>query len=264
MTYEKYRNTLNKEQSAFVRENFDTMTNREMAKALNVKLWQVRYALYPLGLKRMEMEYWTVEQVDFLKANYRGMGDKEIAEIFQEKWPKNKLWTLKHIEKKRLYLKLKRTPEQLKDIKKRNAALGCWMTGKTWETRGQAAIDHIAEWETSAGYRRKYIKLKTGYVPLAPYRWEQANGTIPEAHVIRHKDNDPLNCELENLECIPYEENARRNAQKSSVGLSDNYVVGILTMQEPHLRADIKKRPELVELMRARLILNREINNHKN
>jgi hypothetical protein len=258
----KYKNHLTPEQEKFVWEN-RTQTARALAEVAKAKVWQVRYFLYSKGYRKMEAEYWTDEMVVFLKGSFREIGDKELAAIYQDRWPKNKPWTLKHIEKKRNYLGLHRTKEELKDIKTRNAKQGCWMTGKTWQTRGQAPLYHIAEWETTAGYFRKFIKLASGYVPLAPYVWEQVYGPTPKGHVIRHKDNDQMNCELDNLECIPYEENARRNSLKSSKGLSDNYVVAIQTMNEPHLREELKKRPELIELMRARLLLNREINNHK-
>lgn len=33
--------------------------------------------------------------------------------------------------------------------------------------------------------------------------WEQENGPIPEGHVVVHLDGDTMNCELENLECVP-------------------------------------------------------------
>lgn len=35
------------------------------------------------------------------------------------------------------------------------------------------------------------------------YAWEHANGPIPEDYMIIHLDNDPMNCELNNLRCIP-------------------------------------------------------------
>lgn len=35
------------------------------------------------------------------------------------------------------------------------------------------------------------------------YVWEQANGVIPEDHMIIHLDNDHMNCNLDNLRCIP-------------------------------------------------------------
>ncbi len=67
------------------------------------------------------------------------------------------------------------------------------------------------------GYRRfhrdGYIEIKTenGFVFEHRLIWEQNFGKIPEGHVIVFKDTDRTNLELENLECIPFEENAIRN-----------------------------------------------------
>lgn len=58
----------------FLKENFNKMTNRELASCLNLKLTKVRDKCYEMGLKRMEMEYWTKDQVDFLLAYYQIMG----------------------------------------------------------------------------------------------------------------------------------------------------------------------------------------------
>ena len=41
------------------------------------------------------------------------------------------------------------------------------------------------------------IQLKRRYV------WEQANGKIPEDHMILQLDGDPFNCDLSNLACVP-------------------------------------------------------------
>ena len=41
--------------------------------------------------------------------------------------------------------------------------------------------------------------------------WEQANGPVPNGHIIRFKNGDKTDCRLENLECVTWAENARRN-----------------------------------------------------
>lgn len=41
--------------------------------------------------------------------------------------------------------------------------------------------------------------------------WEQHNGPIPPGHAVAFKDRDRANCAIENLECIPRAELARRN-----------------------------------------------------
>tara|TARA_R110002050_G_scaffold69507_2_gene150316 strand:+ start:5351 stop:6139 length:789 start_codon:yes stop_codon:yes gene_type:complete len=54
----------------FLKDNYRAMTNRELAAGLGIKLTTCRTKLYELGLKRMEMEYWTQEQIQFLKNNF--------------------------------------------------------------------------------------------------------------------------------------------------------------------------------------------------
>lgn len=90
---------LTKDQEDFLRSNWDKMTNRQLAKALGLNLTTTRSRLYALGLKRMEMEYFTEEMEDFLRDNYREIGDVEMAEMFEEIYPKKKPWTEKHIRR---------------------------------------------------------------------------------------------------------------------------------------------------------------------
>lgn len=39
--------------------------------------------------------------------------------------------------------------------------------------------------------------------PKDIYIWEQHNGPIPQTHMLIHLDNDPMNCKISNLRCIP-------------------------------------------------------------
>jgi hypothetical protein len=261
MSYSKYRNTLSEEQSGFVRENFHRMTNPQMAKALGVKLWQVRYALYPLGIRRMELEYWTEEQVEFLRANYREIGDKELAEMFSERWHKKKGWSKKHIEKKRRYLKLKRTEAERGRILIRNRSQGRHNTvQRSWETRGYAQVGDTAEWPDQHGTVRRFVKTERGFVHMGPWLWRRHHGPIPRGHNVCFKDGDPLNCDIGNLELVSNAELARRNAEKASVGLSDNYVAGMLSYRNPGMRKELLKHPEIIEAHRLGLKINRLIN----
>ena len=70
------------EMESFLIHNYQTKTNLELAKHLGLNLTSVRHRLYQLGYRRMEMEYWTDEQIEFLELNYQQMGDTEIAERF--------------------------------------------------------------------------------------------------------------------------------------------------------------------------------------
>lgn len=86
------------EMDQYIFNNWDNKTNKQIAEGLGLKLTVVRTRIYSLGLKRMELEYWTPSQVLFLMENYKEMGDTEIAEIFSQEWPeKKKGWSKKHI-----------------------------------------------------------------------------------------------------------------------------------------------------------------------
>lgn len=108
----------------FLKSKFFHSTNKQIAEALGLKLTVVRNKAAEIGLKRIEMEYWTDEQLIFLHANYRTMGDVEIAENLQQLFPKKKPWTKQHICKKRKYLELRRTKEQIDAIRTRNSSEG--------------------------------------------------------------------------------------------------------------------------------------------
>lgn len=57
---------------------------------------------------------------------------------------------------------------------------------------------------------RKYFRasgadIKKGYGYLHRDKWEYYNGEIPEGHHVHHKDGNPGNNDIENLECLPGE-----------------------------------------------------------
>lgn len=108
----------------FLKENYLTMTNAQLAKSLGLSLTVTRNKLAELNICRIEMEYWNDAQIQYLKENFTTTGDVELAEYFQKTWPKNKKWTKKHIAKKRRYLKLKRTRAQVKKIIRAHTSKG--------------------------------------------------------------------------------------------------------------------------------------------
>src|SRR5690606_17520053 len=204
------------EEKKFLKENYQSMTNRQLADALELSLTKTRHFLYEMGLKRMEMEYWTDEQIDFLKKNYKTIGDTELAEIFEKKWPKNKKWTKQRMDKKREYLNLKRTPEELKNIKSRNKRLGRWAdcASKMWDTIGRPKVGEIRVWLKSNGEPCKYVRLESGFVPYAPWLYEKEFGSIPEGMCVTFKDRDNMNVVPENLELISRAELSERSIRE--------------------------------------------------
>lgn len=131
-----------------------------------------------------------------------------------------------------------------------------------WATRGVSAEGSVKYWKaTSSTTGRQFpvIKVNGAYIHWARYTWEQAYGPVPEGMNVVFKDNDPYHLSLQNLEVISNAELSKRNSNQSSIGLSDNYVSGILTHGQPHLRKLVKSDPALLELKRQQLLLNRTI-----
>jgi hypothetical protein len=164
----------------FLKDNYQTMTNRELAAGLGIKLTTCRTKLYELGLKRMEMEYWTEEQIQFLNDNYLEMGDTEMAELFNEFFLKEKGWSKKHIEKKRRYLKLKRSKAVRKKIHARNVEKGYFKMCpiKRWETIGVTPVGEIRIWNSSYSGQFAVVKLEDGFVHYNRWLYKENFGEI--------------------------------------------------------------------------------------
>ncbi len=74
------------------------------------------------------------------------------------------------------------------------------------------------------GYQ--YVRVKKAkWVLLHRYIWQQIHGTIPDKHVITFKDKNPMNCTIDNLECISMAENRNRNInyKKSASSLRNTW-----------------------------------------
>ncbi|WP_264521184.1 hypothetical protein [Flavobacterium sp. N1994] len=110
----------------FIEDNFKIMTNKKIADNLGLKPTRVRIKAYELGLKKIELEFWPVEAIQYLKSNFKSIGNKEIVKYFNSKYPKKKGWTTKHIDKKLSQLKLKRTLQDLYNIRERNRQNGSY------------------------------------------------------------------------------------------------------------------------------------------
>lgn len=198
----------------FLKRNFYSMTNPELAKALDLNLTHVRTKCYELGLKRMERLLWTPEQVAFLKANYKRIGDTELAEMFSERWDKPKGWRKGQMEKKRRYLNLKRTEAMKSSVFKRNHKKGRWSEccTKAWETRGDAnEVGTIVIWTNAKKRQRAFIKTKDGYILYNRWLWEQTHGPIKGKKIIRNNAAGVIPASVAELEMISMAENAIRN-----------------------------------------------------
>lgn len=117
----------------------------------------------------------------------------------------------------------------------------------------------------SSGRQYKYIRLeKARWELYHRWLWKQEHGKIPRGQLVTFKDGDSLNCTIGNLELISIKENARRNSNREKFmqtceHMTDKQVAGRLSFNDPELREELLKRPDILEAARQRIKLNREI-----
>lgn len=224
---------LTKDEKEFIKTNHSKLTNQQLADALNLKLTTCRTLCYAMGLYRMRLEYWTDEQVVFLRAHYQVKGDTELAMIFNEKWHKNKGWTKKHIQKKRRYLNLKRSESEKKKIKERNTAMGMFAdcAKKRWQTLGVTPVGEVRIWKTKHGYEYPVIKTADGFVHHNLWLWKKHYGDPEKGMVVRPVQTAPIIPDISELYLVTRAEHARLNAS-SYHGLPEDLKTAIKTTRK--------------------------------
>lgn len=158
------------------------------------------------------------EQVAFILSHYRGVSRKELTDAFNERFG---------TDKSVLAIKTWCCARGLKNGFDGRFEKGCttWQKGVT----GEALKAHYTE----ESYKRsregitnrrihkigdtvmrhgipmivvsveKNLPIDKRFMPKRRYVWEQAYGKIPPHHRIIHLDGDAMNCDLDNLYCVP-------------------------------------------------------------
>lgn len=72
---------------------------------------------------------------------------------------------------------------------------------------------------SSLRHKRVYYwgRTKTGVIGLHRQIWIDRNGPIPKGFVIHHKDDNPLNNNIGNLECMAKSEHSRMHCSRPEV-----------------------------------------------
>lgn len=104
----------------------------------------------------------------------------------------------------------------------------------------------------------QYIRLAPGkWRELHLVLWEKENGKLPAGHCLWFRDGNSLNVTLDNLELITRKENYIRNSGINR--LNDTYVASCIAWRNKELQAELLKHPELIEMKRQSLLLNKTI-----
>jgi hypothetical protein len=113
---------------SFLKKNFNKMTTEQLCNRLEIKDTVVRMKMKELGLRKCNHVKWIKEWDNYLISNYEIKGDVRLADEFEHLFPKGHKWTFRQIRKRRVYLNLVRTKEQVKTIMNYNATQGASAT----------------------------------------------------------------------------------------------------------------------------------------
>ncbi len=167
------------------------------------------------------MKAWTMDEIRFVKANLH-LSDKELSS------------------------QLDRTPSSVQAMRKRQGIfkpsdgrfqkdIEPWNKGVSFNAGGRSHLTRFKKGNTPPNTRHdfaisirrengtpyQYIRLSLGnWMALHRWVWTLQYGEIPPGHVVRFKDGDTLNCDIENLEVLSLAEHLRRNYDREKQAAS--------------------------------------------
>lgn len=253
----------------FLVDNWQTMTIPELANALNrSKAGLQTYAWRVLQLKKTpeaklmarskgqqsRQDAFTEVEKQFLIDNWQTKTIQQIADALGRTYGSIK-------SKGQKQMRLKKTPEAYRSLMQRPNA-GQFQKG---QIPPNTILDEEMPIRVRHGHKKRgappYKWIRVAWKQWKQYHlwlWEQANGPVPEGMIIVFKNKDTMDCRLDNLEMISQQENARRNS--GSVNLPDGYVAHLLAVRQPELQAELLNHPDLLEVKRNQIRLNRLLN----
>ena len=182
----------------YLRVNYATTETRIIAAELNRTLKAIKDKANKEGLTKGRN--WSQSEIDVLHKYYKTHSVTQIAKMLGRSYcgVRGKITRLKIRKPKREKKKVQKKPN-----------------GRTPKPIGTIC----SRLDKRVGRMYKFIKVENHkWIPLARYVWIRHNGNIPPRHCIRFKDNNPENCNIDNLMMISFSENSQMNAnpQKSN------------------------------------------------
>jgi hypothetical protein len=216
----------------FLKANFAEMSVPELAKALNRSIGGVKGRVRKLGLLKNKRFKWTDKNIEILKAMFPDNRSADVAQtlntklhIVRGKARKLGLQKSAEYEKQRMlnaakFLQLSGKANRFqKGNTSWNKGKKIGMYGRTVETvfkKGNRP-PNTANVGDTALIKGGYLKIKVAepnkWQLLNHYIWEQHHGKpVPKGFVLWFRDQNPLNCAIENLELISLKELRNRNS----------------------------------------------------
>lgn len=234
-----------KEEEQLLKENA-FLPMRELVALLPDRCRKTIYwKLGVLGINRQTFKRYDKTEDDYIKENYSSKGNREIAKFLKR--------TEKSIAKRMIVLGLNRDSEILKKLAKNNK--GCFKKGVTNSLAYLNGTLHLA-YDDRDNYYYYRIKYNGKMIRYSRYLYEVFhNVKLKTTDVIIHKDGNPLNVMIDNLELVDRKQNLDRN-----INSDDAFIRRILRVTDEETIEMIKKEAmPVVELKRAQIKLNQKL-----
>lgn len=166
------------------------------------------------------MSLFNQEQIEFIKKNVDGNRNKELAQLIND----------------RFSLSITSTQicqwKQTHGVKSKTSLYG-WRKGKTGgqDFKIPSEPSHSKPVGSERVTKRGVVQIKVArgkWIDKHRYLYEQANGSIPDNHIIIFMNGDKSDIRLENLKCISRRELSYMNKQKYEIYDSDSKESAIL------------------------------------
>ena len=155
---------------------------------------------------------YTNEQLEFLETNQQKLTRRQLAELFNDKFNTNQSEQAIKDACNRRKWHTDNKPGQINGVS--------WAKGlKGDEYRSHFTEDSfrrlnkikktIGDEVVFNGFPYVFVsddanlKYRKRIYPKSKFVWEQAYGSVPKRHVILHLDRNRMNCDLNNLICVP-------------------------------------------------------------
>ena len=196
---------------AYLREHYPNTNSIELAEAMNRTKDSIRGMARKLRLKKSRI--WKQREINVLLNYYKTHSSYEIAEMLGNgrthrsvlhKLERLGISKLNAIRERKGWIEKKHEAKPKPKPKRK-----C----KSQSSPRQKPIGTIVIRMNKQNQKFKMIKFAepNKWMMLNRNIWEKHNGKMPPKHIIRHKDGNKLNCDIDNLVLMSLAENLKLN-----------------------------------------------------
>jgi hypothetical protein len=206
----------------------------------------IYWKLGVLGFRRQTFKRYETKDDKYIKENYQLKGNFEIGRDLKR--------TAKSISKRMIILGLKRSDEELTEMRRTNR--GCFKKGKVSEkTVPNGNLRLTYDESTDRSYYD--IKIDKRFVRFSRYLYEQYHQVkLKPTDIVYHLDGDGMNVLKDNLIKINRAELLLKN-----INDDEAFIKRIFRITDPDMIQEIiKNHPEMIELKKKIITVNQKIN----